>query len=83
MPLLFKLCTMITKTMQDQVYYYLKGTKYKLVLLRRQKAPLFESRDEWLSGSEFRPSEASVGTDTEKKPRDLSRGVFTGKFWNK
>jgi hypothetical protein len=28
-------------------------------------------------GSEFRPSETSVGTDTEKKPRDKSGGVFT------
>ncbi|MBL7129876.1 MAG: GxxExxY protein [Candidatus Omnitrophica bacterium] len=28
-----KVAPMITKAMQDQVYYYVKGTKYKLVLL--------------------------------------------------
>lgn len=28
-----KVAPMITKVMQDQVYYYIKGTKYKLVLL--------------------------------------------------
>jgi GxxExxY protein len=28
-----KVAPMITKAMQDQVYYYIKGTKYKLVLL--------------------------------------------------
>jgi len=28
-----KVAPMITKSMQDQVYYYIKGTKYKLVLL--------------------------------------------------
>jgi GxxExxY protein len=28
-----KVTPMITKAMQDQVYYYVKGTKYKLVLL--------------------------------------------------
>jgi len=28
-----KVAPLITKTMQDQVYYYIKGTKYKLVLL--------------------------------------------------
>ena len=28
-----KVVPVITKAMQDQVYYYVKGTKYKLVLL--------------------------------------------------
>jgi len=28
-----KVAPMITKSMQDQVYYYIKGAKYKLVLL--------------------------------------------------
>lgn len=28
-----KVTPLITKAMQDQVYYYIKGTKYKLVLL--------------------------------------------------
>ena len=28
-----KVAPLITKAMQDQVYYYVKGTKYKLVLL--------------------------------------------------
>jgi GxxExxY protein len=28
-----KVAPLITKVMQDQVYYYIKGTKYKLVLL--------------------------------------------------
>jgi GxxExxY protein len=28
-----KVAPMITKAMQDQVYYYVKGTKYKLLLL--------------------------------------------------
>jgi tetratricopeptide (TPR) repeat protein len=41
------------------------------------ESPVLQSGDEWLPGSEFRPSKASAGTHTEKKPRDLSRGVFT------
>lgn len=34
-----KVAPFITKSMQDQVYYYIKGTKYKLVLLANFGTP--------------------------------------------
>jgi len=44
------------------------------------ESPGINGGDEWLSGSEFRPPKERRNY-TEKKPRDLSRGVFTFRFF--